>query len=655
MPVSLSGFSSDIDTAAVTKQLVELERRPIQRLEREKKEIKSQQSTWKKLREKLQKLESVIDKLYGFDRVFRKRKIYSDQENYLSSTVMDNADKGEHTIEIKNLASAHKIATDRIPIEKKLTGAVFTIQIGEDKVKITGFENGGTINRLTEVLRDEANKLIKVQKLKVDKDNVILSIESQKTGKKNSINIIDDSENSKKLLKELGLTKREKPVALQYDFNDKRPEYLQFHNNGYNNTPALHIQSKQKASLSIEKNIDEGVIEFVYKSIGPQKEKQTGDRVIQKSIDPVQIRDVIIYGADIILNKMKTPLLKQEKGKAFIEINDKKNNTVHFDLEIADNWQTHKTELKDLKDIQSVNFVNNSEVHFLIDNLKIYAKDDEKKTFKNVAQKPGDAEFKINGIDLTRDRNDNLDDIIDGVTLNLLKKTPEPIKIEIKEDQEQIETTIDDFVNQYNNVLSYMIGAIRSSTKGDLGKPSEDKGILSNDISLMNLHSKLRATVVDSYPTSLGTKLSILAQLGISTGKWGSDWENIRKGLLILDKEKFNSACNTFGDNISELFGYDLDKNKVIDTGVGFALDKVISPFSQRRGVIEGKISLADTMIDLKNEAIQQKEKQVVIYEDNLRKKFGKMERSLSTLKANEAALENQMKALPRTLSTKKE
>ncbi len=655
MPVTLSGFNSDFNTAELTKKLVDLERRPIERLQREKKDIQLEKSTWKNLKEKLQIFEKVVNKLYGFDRIFRKRKIYSDQEDFLSSTVKDNADKGEHTIEIKNLARAHKIITDKIPAEKKLPGATFTIQVGEEEIKVTGFQKGGTITRLAKVLRDEAKKLIEVRKLKADKDNIILSIESKKTGKKNSINIIDDSEKIKKLFKELGLVKIEKPTALQYDFNNKQPLNLQFYDNGYKNTPALFIQAKQKAALSIGKKIDHGVIEFVYKTIIPQKEEQiTGKHVSRKSIDHVQIKDVIIYGANIILNKMNGTPLKQEKGNASVEILDKNNNNIQINLKNTNNWQTCKVELKDLKDIQSVNIINNSEVHYIIDNLKIFSKDDEKKTFKNVTQSPEDAEFKIDGVDLTRDRNKNLDDIIDGVTLNLLKKTPEPVKIEIKEDREKIETCLNDFVNQYNNILGYIINSMKSSTKSKPGKSDEDSGILSNDISLMNLHSKLRATAVGSYPTSFGNKLSMLVQMGISTGKWGSDWDNIRKGFLLFDKAKFDSAFNSFGDEISELFGYDTDKNNTIDTGVGYTLDKVIEPFSQRRGVIEGKISLTDVMIAAKDDAIKRKEKEVANYEDNLRKKFGKMEQRLNSLKANEKAFDNQMNALPRTSSAGK-
>ena len=212
---------------------------------------------------------------------------------------------------------------------------------------------------------------------------------------------------------------------------------------------------------------------------------------------------------------------------------------------------------------------------------------------------------------MTRDKNKNLDDIIDGVSLNLLKKSTEPIKIEIKEDIEKIEKTLGDFIKQYNNIIKYILEVSKNSKAKKPGKKKLDRGVLSNNITLMNLHSKIRATVLNSYTTSLGRKLAILTQIGISTGKWGSAWDNVRKGLLKLDKDKFIFTLNSYGDKISELFGYDSNNDKIIDTGIAFTLNNVITPFIRRQGIIEGKISLVDTLIRSTDKRIARKEEQL--------------------------------------------
>ena len=58
-----------------------------------------------------------------------------------------------------------------------------------------------------------------------------MSIESKETGKNNKISFPDKSAANEKLFKELGLTQIKKPLALKYDFNDKKPGNLQFQNN----------------------------------------------------------------------------------------------------------------------------------------------------------------------------------------------------------------------------------------------------------------------------------------------------------------------------------------------------------------------------------------------------------------------------------------
>lgn len=651
MPVTLSGLSSDIDTQGIIQKLVEVERIPINRLQYEKEIKHVEKKTWGELKTKLKKFNETLKNLYGFQQVFKKRKFITDKEEYINASVVDNAEKCEHDIEINQLAKAHKIMTDKISDDKVLPGATFIIQIGEEKIEIKGFKNGGKINKLVKVLKDEGKDIIKVQKVKTDSKNIILSIESLKTGEKNHIKLEGASPDDNKLFNELGLFRTEKPVALDFNFNDKTPSSLQFHN-GYNNTPALFVGTKKKADVMINKKINNGSIEVIYKSIPLPIKHVNGNQMIQKSIDEVTIKDVTIFGADIILNKFKKSKATKT-GEAYIQINLDNNKKITINLNTTNKWAVIKKELNNSVNIHSISFINKTDRNFLFDNLKIFEMGDGKQ-FKNVVQKPQDAKIKINGVEMTRDKNKNLDDIMDGVSLNLLKKFTEPIKIEIKEDIEKIEKTLGDFIKQYNNIIKYILEVSKNSKAKKPGEKNSDRGVLSNNISLMNLHSKIRSTVLNSYTTSLGRKLAILTQIGISTGKWGSAWDNVRKGLLKLDKDKFIFTLNSYGDKISELFGYDSNKNKTIDTGIAFTLNNVITPFIRRQGIIEGKISLADTLIRSTDKRIARKEEQLKKYEETLRHKFSKMEQGMQSLKGSQKAIESQINTLPGFSSTSK-
>ncbi|MBU1077583.1 MAG: flagellar filament capping protein FliD [Spirochaetes bacterium] len=646
MPVSISGLSSDIDTQGIVNKLVEVERRPIERLQYEKQEKEYQKKTWNQLKEKLKKFDTTLQKLYGHNRIFRKRKFISDSEEYFTALAKDNADKGEHKIQVDQLAAAHKITTDQIPADKQLSGSTFSIQIGKDTVKIDNFKNGGTIEKLIEVLQNDADTIVKIQKVKSDENNIILSIESKKTGRLNDIKLSPETASDNKLFDELGLFRTEEPIALHFDFNNKTPQQLKFDDNGFNNTPALLIQKKSPSALSINKKISEGSLDFMYKSVSPPAVDISGNLIKKRSIDEVTIKDVTILGADLILNKIKE-VETVDKGEAQLQIELENNDMITIDLPASGNWAQIKKELDRDSGIKNLTFINNSEDHYLVDDIRIFEKETDKTAYKNVVTEPQDAKLKMDGVELTRDRNNNLEDVIDGANLNLHKKTPEEVKVAISEDKEEIEKSLMDFIKEYNDVIDFIKKNGKNPQAKKPGEKNLEKGILSNDFSLMNLHSKMRGTVLNSYTTSLGNKLSILAQIGISTGKWGSAWENIQKGLLILDNEKFDLAINSMGDQISEIFGYDANNDKKLDTGVAFTLDNIIQPFINSRGIISGKMDLADALIRSTDKNIERKEKMLETYRRNLEHKFGKMEQGLQQLKASQKTLDNQINTLP--------
>lgn len=401
---------------------------------------------------------------------------------------------------------------------------------------------------------------------------------------------------------------------------------------------------------------DNAQIQFYYKSSEMQSINEDAGSLKKKDIGSVQIKDVIINSVNTILNQINKVNNKVEKINFIIKMKSLDNKEITITLNPASNWSNCLFTSGVLNNINSIEFVNNSLIDYFLDNIKIINEQKQEKEYKNIVQKPKDAVMKVDGVEVKRDRNNNINDVIKGVNLNLLNATKAPVELNIKEDSELITKKVNDFINQYNNVITYILEAGKNSK---VNKPKtaeneemienekQDQGILSNDLELINLHSKLRSTVVESYPTSLGDKLSIINQLGISTGKWGSSWENIHKGLLELDPEQFNSMINLYGEKIGELFGYSSDKNKIIDAGLAYKMDKVLEPFIQGKGLIDGKVSLANLIIDGKNKEIKEKNDYLALYEATLKKKFGKMERSLQTLQGNQAALENQMKNLP--------
>ncbi|MBN1898649.1 MAG: flagellar filament capping protein FliD [Spirochaetes bacterium] len=659
MPVTMSGLASDIDTEGLIHKLVEVEKIPLQRLHKEKEQKLIEQKAWTSLKEELLKLDDISRELYGYRSIFREKEIIENEAFNLIPTRV--AKKGQHKIEVMSLASSHKVLSDPVKIDEKLPGSVFIIKVGDETRTVKGFQNGGTLNDLVEAIQKEAGDLVDAETIKTDSEHAALSLESKKSGEKNRLNLQGEKTQDERLFQTLGLFSTPSETSFAMDFNDSQPSYFEFLTKGYNNTVSALIRKDKKQEYlfpGVLKGVKDGNFEIMYNISTPVPEaaQETG-KEIKKNLGNVKIKDVIVHGIDYILNKFLQKKEEREEetfNAPSIELLNQTGESQSIKLEKVQDWTSLSRSLE-IDDLVKMLIHNPSSMDLALDNIKIVSLKREK-DFKNVIQPAGDAEIKVDGITLKRDKNEDLDDVIDGSILNLKGKTDKPVTVQIKENSEKIHKLVNQFIDQYNKIINFVSDASKTSESTKPGEhKEEDRGVLSNDIALMNLQSKLRSTVVSAYDTSFGNKLSILGQIGITTGRWGSVWDKIRKGTLEINKEKFLASMDQFGERVGELFGYDSDNDKKIDTGVAFKIVEVLRPFTITRGMIDGKINMTKVMIENTEKSMAKKEKEIENYQDTLKRKFGKMESSLQQLKGMQQQLDNALGNLDMGKSKEKE
>jgi flagellar hook-associated protein 2 len=456
MPVTFSGFDSGIDTDNVIRQLVDLERKPIVRMQNEKKGLQYQKEVWKDFNKELTKLDDISKDLFGFKKVFNNRKVVSGSDEYFSSTVLDNAPKGNHTLEVLDLARAHKITSDELSSDREWPGAVFTISVGDEKAEVKGFQSGGKIDKLVEAVNSEASKLVNASLVKTSEGNAVLSIESLKTGEKNQISIRGDAA-SDRLQDSLGLSTLETSGRLSMNFNEKKPVELPIVPGGWSNTSCLLLEKGKSFVYTVPDKVSarDGVIEFLSRSV--KEEEPAAGNGILKNIGSVNIRDLVISGANVLINAV-TKLVNKDAGAggAFIRLRSDQGQEKVVKLVPSLSWTNNSFPVDGMDNVKSLEFVNNSGENFSLDNLKVYSKSQGKTVFKNIVQKPMDVRLKVDGIEVKRDKNDNLNDLIKGVNFSLTKKTVEPVKVDVRMNSEAIQTKLDDFIKQYNAVQAYI-------------------------------------------------------------------------------------------------------------------------------------------------------------------------------------------------------
>jgi flagellar hook-associated protein 2 len=159
-----------------------------------------------------------------------------------------------------------------------------------------------------------------------------------------------------------------------------------------------------------------------------------------------------------------------------------------------------------------------------------------------------DALLDVNGITgITRSKNE-IDDIITGVTLSLLKaETDTNITLKVAPDLNKIKTAINDFVTAYNDVRTFATAQRTASDRNNDGTIEDNEvGPLAYDQRMRDIVSRLSvlsATSIDSNTDGFRS----LSQLGITI----NESFQLEVDDTILDSRLLNDV-----DSVKTLFGF---------------------------------------------------------------------------------------------------
>jgi len=149
------------------------------------------------------------------------------------------------------------------------------------------------------------------------------------------------------------------------------------------------------------------------------------------------------------------------------------------------------------------------------------------------------ASLTIDGVNITSAEN-TIDDVIEGVTLNLIKADPDTtITLNVNRDIDGIVNKITEFVDKYNEVASYIYQQQSYDEQNE-----STGGVLFGDSTLSSVKADLTSAVVQQI-WGVSSSFSILGQIGINLdneGKLNIDSDTLR-GYL---ETNFNDVKNLF-------------------------------------------------------------------------------------------------------------
>lgn len=686
--ISIPGVSDKYKTNDYIDALMKKERIPLTREQESLDRYKEQQSAWRGVNQKMSALRDSTKTLYSFENPFNNKIANSSDERAITAEAGRDAAVESIKVDVIKEATADRFLSGEIDKNAKIPKGVYTFEIGDKK--ITFNYKGGKLSDFVTSLNKRGANTLKASLVGVSNGKSSLLIESLKTGEENRLVLKDDAltfaldnkivEKSKKETSIFGtnLSEYENPIDEKTLVDSKIPDveqdglpalsknFISFDDE----TGKLLVPPRSGLTLAIPEeylSVNSEIFEFSYST--EQVEDLTEELNIKRTTRPelpeagvATFETITVQNEQIETNLPPVeiePLVPVTEHDDFY-VHNKNGSEVKIDTALlkVDEETGEKTvslSLKDYPDIESIVIRNrNTGTQIAISQFSAY---DEKKNLGyspvNPISEAGDAVLKYEGITITRPTN-KIDDVVPNVTLNVHQATERTATIDITSDKESAKDALIEFVGRYNQVLAEM--TILSENKPEIiseldylsdseKEEAEAKlGMFQNDFSLTNGKSSLRAIVTANYRWADDATLTMLSQIGISSrasGSTGGYVASQMRGYLEIDEKKLDSALDEHMDEIKNLFGYDSDGDLVVDSGIGYAIDKQLTSWVQSGGIIASKNSGINTKIKASEANIRKLESQLASKESQLRNKYSQMEGTLNNLNAQSTTVSN--------------
>lgn len=673
--INIPGVTNQYNTNETVEKLMQIERIPLTREQKTLDSYKAQQDAWRSVNRKMTELRDSVKTLYSFDNPFNNKITSSTEEYAITADATRKATYESFKVDVIQPATADRFLTSELDSDTKVPAGTYTYKINDKSITMRW--KGGSLQDFSNALNRRGGELLKTRIIGASKGKKTLSIESQKTGSENRLTFEDDA---KTFAESSGMIIRVKPKTIEFgtnrnDYRNIQPETPEQERlpqisaanlkisgenvivpprGGYAlsipetvlGTPGTHIQfaiKKQDATdITVALNKQESKPVFPDSGTATFKDVTIRNAPIDaslphepekkiKPLDPISTSDVLfVKMKDGSEKHISTPgLLSGEETKIDISLDDYKN----IDSLVIKNRNTGIS-----LSVTSVSALNPSENRGFVPQHAISSADD--------------AIIKYEGITIRRPTN-TIDDVVPEVTLNVFDKTEKTATIAVKPDVESAKEALITFVGKYNqslaeiNILSQnkpkIVEELDYLSSDEKKEKQEKLGMFSTDSSLTSLKSALQTAASANYKFDEDAKITMLSQIGIATNatNYSGYTPSKLRGYLEIDEKKLDSELEKHLDDVRNMFGYDSDGDLIIDSGIGYKLDKQLTAYVQSGGVFAMKTSSLDARIKSSEQKIARLETQMDDKEAELRTKYGQMEGALNSLESQQNTIKN--------------
>ena len=681
--ISIPGVSDKYKTNDYIEALMKKERIPLNHEQESLDRYKEQQSAWRDMNTRMSSLRTSTKNLYSFENPFNNKLATSTEENAVTAEAGREAPYESFKIDVIQEAKADRFLSGELSKNSTFPKGKYTFQVADKTITFNW--KGGKLTDFINSLNKRSANTLKVSLVGVNDSKSSLLIESLKTGNDSRLVFKDDA--LKYAIENKIVEKNRKDIteiASSVEELENPPEEQKFPEIEQIGMPTMTMEqitadedSKKiivppRSGYSIKigdefKAVDSERLEFTFST--QETEDITEELNIKRTTRPeLPEAGTATYETITIENEQSETNLPPVPAEPLVPISgaadfyvhnadgsEEKIDTSKYAADETTGEKTVGISLRDYPNIESLVVRNrNTGTQISVSPVSLY---DEKKNLGYTAVNPiseaGDAIIKYEGITIRRPTN-KIEDVVPHVTLNVKQPTEKTATIDISPDKDSAKEALIEFVGKYNQVMAEIniLSDNKPEVISELDYPSQDEkdaaekqlGMFQGDFSLTNGKSSLRTIVTGSYRWDENATITMLNQIGISSRASGSSGgynASQMRGYLEIDEKKLDSSLENDLDQIKNLFGYDSDGDLVIDSGIGYALDRQLTAWVQSGGIIATKNRNLDTQIKTSESKIKRLETQIASKEASLRSKYGQMEGTLNSLNAQSSTISN--------------
>ncbi|HKK65365.1 MAG TPA: flagellar filament capping protein FliD [Clostridia bacterium] len=658
--ISIPGVSSKYNTGKMIDAIMEAEKVPLNRMENRQETFDRQKKVWNEVNRKLSSLQENARSLYSFDNPFRQYVANSTAPEIISASADRNASKGIEEIGVQQVASNDAFRSRPLSSDFSIKSGEYAFKVGEQEVEFSF--DGGDIEDFVRRLNRRGKGIIEARLIRDTSETNVLLIESTKTGADNQLTFLKDSQ---AMGEATGLLARistgERNIAINSDTassieSSRLKKDFQLQEGNLVVPPGTSAQIQVSPPIQAEKSL-QLVLEIQVQEL-PQEEYQAPSPPPGPQLPDaggVELEGIEVQNAP---GEVKTPPWEPPQRPETVEtlqvlsLNERQQLA---ELTNTEEPQKLTIPLSDLGTaLRSIDVNNpNTGRRITVRQARIEnpeARGEFQPQFPvSTAQ---NAQLTVNGIPIERNNN-NIDDVIPGVTLTPQISSDRTVEINVEPDKEAIKNGLIQFLGSYNQTLTEVniltsnresvIEEISYFEDEDRDAAREKLGMFSGDSSFMQLKNRLQRIAGAAYETSAGRELSMLSQMGISTnasGGAGTVSRSKLRGYLEVDESQLDEAIDQHLPAIKELFGQDTDGDLVVDSGIAVEISNFVNAYTRNNGLIDTRTSSIERQIDETEDEINDFKRSLEDKETDLKRKYGRMEGALGDLEDSRRSIE---------------